>query len=125
MLVPNPLVARDVTVCVPSVSAGLTVQLQAPLPAAVAVQTEPPSTKTSTLLPGSAVPPSVGVLSEVSGGEETEGAPGGVPVTTVKLAMTESALPLPAASAVEARAVCAPSATGAPAMQLHAPPAET
>ena len=86
--------------CGPSASAVAGVKLQAPEALATVVPTGVPSTMTVTVLPASAVPVYVGVLSLVTeplAGVSTTGAAGGV-VSTVNVLVFDCALVLPTAS---------------------------
>ena len=100
LVLPAASVAVALTVCDPSASAVGGVKLQVPEALATVVPTTTPSTITVTVLPASAVPVYVGVLSlvvEPLAGVSTTGAAGGV-VSTVKVLVFDCALVLPTAS---------------------------
>ncbi|EAU68165.1 Pea-VEAacid family [Stigmatella aurantiaca DW4/3-1] len=123
LVLPAASVAVAFTVCGPSASGAVGVRVQLPLAFAVAVPTDVPSTMTLTVLPGSAVPLYVGVLSLVVdplAGVATTGATGAV-ASTVKLFVLDEGLVLPAASVAVARTVCGPSASGVVGVKLQLP----
>src|SRR5215212_3234358 len=127
-ILPAASVAVAVIVWLPSPSAVLGVQLQAPPAPAVAVQVvDRPVGRPSVtvmLLPASAVPMNVGVVSLVvppAGGLLTNGALGAA-VSTVKVRSDEATLVLPAVSAAVAVTVWLPSTSAVLGVQVQAPP---
>ncbi len=126
LVLPAGSVAVTASACGPSLSGVVGVQLQLPLPSATAVQTGLPPSVTLTVLPGSAVPLSVGVLSPVvlpAVGEITVGAAGAV-LSTVKLRVGEVTLPPPESVTVAIR-LCGPLPSAVLGVQLQLPLAST
>lgn len=83
-VLPAASVALTLTVCAPSAMPTLGVQLQLPLASAVVVHRVTPFSISFTMLPGSALPVRVGVLSLVSpfaAGVLTVGVPGAIEST--------------------------------------------
>ena len=122
LLVLAALVDTAAIVCVPWLSGELGVQLHAPLPLVVAVQTVALFSLTRTVVLASAVPLMVGVvmltLAPLAGARML-----GVltaAVLTVKL-LVVATLALPAASVAVTLRVCIPDASAVPGVQLHAP----
>ncbi|NJM42243.1 MAG: hypothetical protein HC853_16630 [Anaerolineae bacterium] len=126
LVLPAGSVVVVASVCGPLLN-GVVVQLQLPLVSATAVQSTGPPTpsRTVTVLPGSAVPVTVGVLSLVvllSVGLVTAGAAGAV-VSIVKLRGALAGPVLPALSVWVAVMACAPLLSGVLGVQLQLPPA--
>ena len=134
LVLPAASVAVVEMLCDPSART-LDVKLQLPAPSAVVVPTNVTPSYTEIVVPASAVPVNVGVLSPVTSSVEDApvsdaGARSGVPgtagaaVSTVMFSVPEAALTLPAASVAVAEIACAPSArTPEVKLQLPAPSA--
>jgi hypothetical protein len=122
LVLPAGSVAVTANACGPSLKGVVGVQLQLPLPSAVAVQMGTPPSLTVTVLPGSAVPFMVGVLSLVVlpvVGEITVGAAGAV-LSIVNVRVGDVALPPPESVTVAAM-VCEPLLSGVLGVQLQLP----
>ena len=81
LVLPSASAAVALTVCDPSINDGIAVNVQLPAPSAVVMPADAPSKNTVTVLPASAVPVTVGVLSLVLlpfAGVSTTGAAGAV-----------------------------------------------
>ncbi len=114
------------TVCGPSLKVGV-VQLQLPLASAIAVQSVVAPSFTVTVLPASAVPVIVGVLSlvlKVSVGVITTGAAGAT-VSTVTATGVLAGLVLPAGSVAVGVRVCGPLVKGVLGVQVQLPAPST
>ena len=121
-VLPAGSVAVTSTVCGPSPNAGV-VQLKLPLASATAVQSVTPPSVTFTVLPGSAVPVMIGVLSlvlNVSVGVTTTGAAGAT-VSTVTASGVLTGPVLPAGSVAVAVRLCGPLVSGVVGVQLQLP----
>jgi hypothetical protein len=130
-VLPLGSVAVANTVCGPSLKGALGVQLHwpavGPLASAVAVQSVTPPSFTVTVLPASAVPVMVGVLSLVlkfSVGVMMTGAAGAT-VSTVTGAGALAGLVLPAGSVWVAVSVCRPLVSGVVGVQVQLPAPST
>ncbi|GCE96939.1 hypothetical protein NIES46_50140 [Arthrospira platensis NIES-46] len=116
-VLPAASVADAVKLNSPSAKAVAGVNVQLPSPSAVAVPIELPSRKTSTVLPGSAVPsitPLVISLVVISGAS-------GALVSTVKLTVVDSSDVLPAASVADAVKLNSPSAKAVAGVNVQLP----
>ena len=125
-VLPAGSVAVASTVCRPSAKVGV-VQDQLPLALVTAVQSVTPPSFTVTVLPGSAVPVMVGVLSlvlKVSVGVTTTGAAGAT-VSTVNTRGVPAGLVLPAGSVWVGVSVCGPFVNGVVGVQVQWPTPST
>src|SRR5918998_257113 len=115
------------TVCSPSASGSVSARLQVPSGCTVVVPTTAPSTVTSTVAPGSPVPVTVGVVSEIVdpfAGLSTTGASGAA-VSTVNVTVSDAGDVLPAGSVCVAVTVWSPSASGVVTSRLQVPSGAT
>ena len=121
LVLPAGSVAVTLSVCAPSAIGRVGVQLHAPLALATAVQTGTPFSVTLTVLPGSAVPLTVGVLSFVlplAAGAVTVGAVGAV-LSTPKV--TGGVVVVPLGLLMVATTVVGPWGNGVAGVQLQLP----
>jgi hypothetical protein len=123
-VLPAASVLVAVNVCAPPPSGVVGVNVHWPVPSAVAVPMATPSTRTVTVLLGSAVPAMVGVVDVLSpfAGPVMMGAVGAV-VSMMKVLVFDTIDVLPAASAAVALTEWLPSASGVVGVKVHAPEA--
>ena len=125
-VLPAGSVAATNTVCGPLLSAVVGVQLQVPPAPTTAVQSVTPPSFTVMVLPGSAVPLNVGVVSLTTWlgvGALTTGVAGGVLSTVIGRVLAGPVLP--AGSVAVALSVCAPSLRAKGGVQVQLPLAST